>query len=163
MAGIPYELGTATGCLRIANPPYRELRLWLLSLLWRMAIATGPIWRNVQLSEEPDLIRELLVKETPGAANHFPVGLILPSFDGKRLDFSFEPDVVDRESKLVRAAFGGLLFFFELHIDATLQETDQFYLRPNQDWNIPIDDWQNIDFVRAWVHSLYRQAVKKQK
>ena len=77
------------------------------------------------------------------------VCLLRGQFGGKRLDFSFEPDVVKRpRGALVRVASAGILFFFSIGIDDDYGTTDQFYLMPGKDWLIPIDQWNSIDILR---------------
>jgi hypothetical protein len=165
ISGIPHDLGGPEGgCLRIANPPYAELKLWLLSVVWRMSVAHGPIWRAVEPRDITGDIRALLINNDPGGASQFPVGWILPSFDGKHLHFGFEPDCVRQtQGTLIRAAFAGVLFFFCFDADISAEPTDQFYLRPSKDWLVPIVDWKTIDFLRTWVESLYRDNVPSKR
>jgi Restriction endonuclease len=154
--GIPQDLGTPKGVLHIKNPPYSHLKLWLLSILWRMCVADGLMWRHVTRQTVPDVLRQLLIGSGIEGAESLPTGCVLPSFGGKRLGFSFEPDVVKRpHGALVRVAFAGILFFFSIGIDEEYGTTDQFYLMPGKDWLIPIVEWKSIDFVREWIVSLY--------
>jgi hypothetical protein len=134
---------------------YGELRLWMLSLLWRMYIAKGPAWLDVALMpSDANRLRALLLRGAPGLAGEYPVGCILPSFDGKHLDFSFQPDCVDRlGGRLVRAAFRGILFFFWIKEDVKDEELEPFHIRPDQNWVVPVVDWKNIDFLRHWVEA----------
>lgn len=155
IAGIPHDLGTPKGVLHVANPSYSDLKLWLLSILWRMCVADGLMWRHLTLQTVPDTIRQLLITGEAESAESLPTGCVLPSFGGKRLDFSFEPDVVTRpQGALVRVAFAGILFFFSIGVDDDYGTTDQFYLMPGKDWLIPIDEWKSIDFLREWIVGL---------
>jgi len=134
---------------------YAELRLWMLSLLWRMYIAKGPAWLDVALMPcDADNLRALLLRGTPGHAGEYPVGCILPSFDDKHLDFSFQPGCVERlGERLIRAAFRGILFFFWIKEDAKDEELEPFHIRPDQNWVVPVVDWKDIDFLRHWVEA----------
>jgi hypothetical protein len=73
---------------------------------------------ELDLTNDADGVRAILVRTDPGAAGQYPVGCVLPSFDGQHLDFSFQPDCVEQSSgRLVRAAFRGVLFFFSVRVD----------------------------------------------
>lgn len=145
------------GCLSIEKPAYGQLRLWLLSLLWRMCVAKGPAWMDVDLDNDTNKVRALLVRGDPGTAGQYPVGCVLTSFDGRHLQFSFQPDCVKQTSgRLIRAAFGGVLFFFYIREGVKDDELDRFYIRPDRAWIVPVIDWKSIDFLRDWLEGLLR-------
>jgi hypothetical protein len=137
----------------------------LLSLLWRMSVAESPIWLDVNLTtDETNAVRELLTRASPGAAGQYPAGCVLPSFDGQHLDFSFQPDCVAQSGgRLVRVAFRGMLFFFFISEDVKEVELDPFYVRPGQDWIVPVIDWKDIDFLRHWVDGLRSRETQPEK
>jgi hypothetical protein len=153
---FPEDLTGLAGRGLMFQADYGELRLWLLSLLWRMSVAKGPAWLDVHLMpNDAKSVRALLVRADPGLAGQYPVGCVLPSFDSKHLDFSCQPDCVGQSSgRLIRAAFRGILFFFWIREDAKDEELEPFYIRPDQNWIIPVVDWKNIDFLRHWVEEL---------
>lgn len=156
MLALPEDLVGLTGRGLKFEADYGHLRLWLLSLLWRMSIAKGPAWLDVDLANDANGVRELLVRGDPGALGQYPVGCVLPSFDGQHLHgFSFQPDCVEQASgRLVRAAFGGVLFFFSIREGAKGDELDPFYIRPDEAWIVPVVNWKDIDFLRYWVEGL---------
>lgn len=154
MAIFPEDVAGLAGLGLTFEADYAQLRLWLLSLLWRMSIATGRAWVDVDIANATGL-RIMLVCADPGSAGRYSVGCVLPSFDGKHLDFSFQPDCVEQSTgRLVRAAFRGILFFFSLEEDVNDEKLEPFYVRPGKTWMVPVEDWKSIDFLRHWVEGL---------
>jgi hypothetical protein len=164
MLSFPEDLAGLTGQGLMFEADYGQLRLWLLSLLWRMSIAKGPAWLDVDLTNDAHGLRAILVRADPGTAGQYPVGCVLPSFDGQHQDFSFQPDCVEQSSsRLVRVAFRGVLFFFSIREDVKDEELDPFYIRPDQNWIVPVEDWKSIDFLRQWVEGLSRDRKRAAK
>ena len=109
---------------------------------------------KIIIDTQPVSLWALLLRGTPGHAGEYPVGCILPSFDDKHLDFSFQPGCVERlGERLIRAAFRGILFFFWIKEDAKDEELEPFHIRPDQNWVVPVVDWKDIDFLRHWVEA----------
>jgi hypothetical protein len=155
MQAFPEDLSDLAGCGLRYEVDYGQLRLWLLSLLWRMSIAKGSEWIDVALPNGADGLRALLARGDPGKAGQYPVGCILPSFDGQHLDFSSQPDTVGQPNgPVVRAAFRGVLFFFCFREDMQDEDLDPFHIRPDQNWIVPVVDWKEIDFLRHCVEEL---------
>ncbi|MBX3169275.1 MAG: hypothetical protein KF760_17860 [Candidatus Eremiobacteraeota bacterium] len=73
------------GGARFDLPPYIEVdyakfKLFCLLSIWRSALAVGPVFRKVQLSEKvSDRLRRMLLARNPGPATFCPLGLQVES------------------------------------------------------------------------------------
>ena len=155
LSAFPENLPTAENAyISVERVDYDRLRLWLLSLLWRMSIASGPTWGNVILTGEADRLTTLLAENNPGGPAEYPVGCVVPIFDGQRLDFLLQPDSVEvAGGRLVRAILGGVLFMFSPTAVAKEDQLEPFHVRPGLPWLVPVIDWKRIDFLKHWIDS----------
>lgn len=154
---FPDNLGNSKNSyVRRDDADYSLLRLWLLSLLWRMSVARNSPF-HVELSDYADSVKALLSHGDPGRPVQCPVGCVVPRFDGRRMDFSLQPDLVEvSDGRLVRAVFRGILFMFSLKEAAKDDELDPFHIRPGLPWIVPVIDYENIDFLKHWVDGMLR-------
>jgi hypothetical protein len=129
---------------------YKRVRVFYLSLLWRMSIAGHRFWKEVDLGRHEEKVREMVLHEFPGEPYDYGVSCIAPLFDGQLLaDFILEPDFKRNDrGRFYRVVLGGFLFMF--HVSAVrLQDMGkQLLIQKNGHWNIPIIDAQNIEFLR---------------
>lgn len=51
---------------------YQSIKLFLLSLLWRVSISKNPAYKYINLGKHEDIIREMLNNNNPGALNEYP-------------------------------------------------------------------------------------------
>lgn len=129
---------------------YKRVRVFYLSLLWRMSIAGHRFWKEVDLGRHEEKVREMVLHEFPGEPYDYGVSCIAPLFDGQLLaDFILEPDFKRNDrGRFYRVVLGGFLFMF--HVSAVrLQDMGkQLLIQKNGHWTIPIIDAQNIEFLR---------------
>jgi hypothetical protein len=129
---------------------YKRVRVFYLSLLWRMSIAGHRFWKEVDLGRHEEKVREMVLHEFPGEPYDYGVSCIAPLFDGQLLaNFILEPDFKRNDrGRFYRVVLGGFLFMF--HVSAVrLQDMGkQLLIQKNGHWNIPIIDAQNIEFLR---------------
>jgi hypothetical protein len=140
---------------------YPLIRLWLLSLLWRMHAAKAPVWSNIDLESASDRIALMLTTENPGLPRQIPSWFVIPSFDGRRLSFVLQPDIVESGGiPLVRATLGGLIFLFSIGDSA---DKTGLYLQPGSPLVIPIVAWREIDFLTHWIETQFPGATKRKQ
>lgn len=71
---------------------YVPLKLFFLSLLWRSSVSTLTPFRHVKLGPYEEPARQLLLNESPGSSQEFPVCLFVLNHEGQHLrDFFTEP------------------------------------------------------------------------
>ncbi|MFY9825032.1 MAG: restriction endonuclease [Thermoanaerobaculia bacterium] len=146
-------------CVGLEGVDYPLIRLWLLSLLWRMHTAKAPVWSDIDLGSVADQIALMLATEDPGLPRQFPSWFVIPSFDGRRLSFVLQPDIVESGGvPLVRATLGGLIFLFLIGHNA---DEKNLYLQPGSPLVIPVVAWREIDFLAHWIETQFPGATKK--
>jgi hypothetical protein len=69
----------------IQNLQYDKLKLFLMSLLWRMGISKLPFFKQVDLGLHLEKLRLALLGEDPLPAERYPCLLVAVQFSGKRL------------------------------------------------------------------------------
>jgi len=57
----------------VGDYDYTRLKLFVLSVLWRMSVSTRPAFRNVKLGPFEGQLRKRLLDKDPGTAKDFPV------------------------------------------------------------------------------------------
>jgi len=98
------------------NIDYKLFKLLQLSILWRIAISSHKIFKNIELPiPEPDL-KEMLLEQNPGKYNDYGCTLTLLISNDKLLsDLIISPNLVNFNSnKYLRIIFGGFIWIFSL-------------------------------------------------
>jgi len=93
---------------------YQRVRVFYLSLLWRMSIASHWFWKEVDLGQHEERVRKMVLQEDSGAPHDYGVYCIAPLFDGYLLtDFILQPDFKrNHRGRFFRVVLGGFLFMF---------------------------------------------------
>ena len=93
---------------------YSTLKLFALSILWRAGVSTLPIFKQVQLGPHEEQLRQMVLRNNPGAQDTYGF-LISPILhQGKQLfDVIVEPSWSRLQGHFVcRFIFGGLSWIF---------------------------------------------------
>lgn len=151
---IPYRTNPigfwTTGGIVLNDVDYQTVRLFGLSLLWRMAIASHMMWQNIQLGPYESIIRTMLTTDDAEQPDQLPFVCMVPLFDG--LFFHgviLQPDCVETSGGFtVRALLGGYLFVFMFGGAYTNDSLAPFFVRPNGQWTLPIVNAMDLDFLR---------------
>ncbi|HYX29902.1 MAG TPA: hypothetical protein VE863_15280 [Pyrinomonadaceae bacterium] len=135
---------------------YSTMRLFGLSLLWRMAVASNIVWRNVDLGSHEPTIRKMLTSRDAGKLHEFPFACIVPLFNGRFFnDWILQPDCVEASGGFtVRAILGGYLFVFLFGGVYNRDSLVSYFLRPDGKWTLPIVDAMDLDFLRHDVNQM---------
>jgi hypothetical protein len=130
------------GSFGLSNIDGAVIRLWLLSLLWRMGVSRA--LTTVELGEHEGLIRELLGGTTPDQKERYPALCVALSFEGRRVEF-FYPPVWGRSgaNRVLSIILKGVLFNFLVGTD-TANATE--VVRKVR-WDFPVLDWREVDFL----------------
>lgn len=129
---------------------YSPMKLFFLSILWRMGIAEHPFYGNVQLGRHEKHLRRMLLKKEPMESWRYGFQVGYLQFGDKTLDGVFsQPQMSSVRDGLscVRFIMDGFVYFFHLtNIRPADCETANF-LQPSGDWVIPFEQAKNIQFV----------------
>lgn len=75
--------------VQLSGLDYRLLKLFFLSLLWRMGVTSIPELKGVELGRNEELLRAMLQREDPGSAMDYPCMITAVMIDGKHV-----PDLI---------------------------------------------------------------------
>jgi hypothetical protein len=140
---VPEDLtGTLHGAFSFRPVDGRRVRLWLLSLLWRMGASQA--LSMIDLGDDEAVVRGLLNDSNPGQPEQYPVVCIALSAEGKRVPFFFPPrwDLFDGK-RVLSIILQGVLFNFLVGTDTA----DNARLITENEWVFPILDWRKVDFL----------------
>ena len=93
---------------------YRKFKLFLLSMLWRASISKLPIFRNVDLDEHQQVIREKIIKNNPGSSHEYPCA-IFTYLHNRKLPHQViaEPGcIINDKQRIYAFLISGILFVF---------------------------------------------------
>jgi len=117
------------------NEDYRLFRLFHLSLLWRFHIAESNLYNAVDLGENAEVIRKMLLNGNPGEANFYPCIMIIPHKTNKILAGGIicpgpEPTGTN-EFPMCRIMAAGFLWIWFMLPDANGHPLLEAYIKPN--------------------------------
>jgi len=95
---------------------YRKFKLFELSILWRVGITSTQAFNNIDLGDNAELLREMLIEEQPGTTDQFGCILIWPISHRNIVDqLVMSMGMTEIEStRCVRMIMGGLCWFYFL-------------------------------------------------
>jgi hypothetical protein len=94
---------------------YTPLKLFFLSLLWRMGVTSLEYLKGIDLKEHESRLREMLVREQPGNALTYPCMLTAVMHEGKHMPDLIVPPgmaLIDGDRVWTFAAAGFLFSYF---------------------------------------------------
>jgi len=123
---------------RCKNIRYKELKLFLLSIVWRASISSRDLFREVYLGPYEGTIRQMILDGDPKEANVFPI--LMMTWLG---DKSFPAEVIgqpaiNRKEKGVRYIFpiAGVTYIFHISPSSLRKELKEFVLAPSNEVSI---------------------------
>ena len=93
---------------------YKKLKLFFLSVLWKMSVSKNNPFSNIKLGSHQEKIRKMLIDSDPGQFWQYPCFITAITFNGNiNRDFHLTADKVRyKKSHLWRFVMGGFLFAF---------------------------------------------------
>ncbi len=71
------------GFIEIKNYKYKEIRLFVLSVLWRLSVSSDKNFSVTLDAHDQEILRKMLLNEVPGLPTEFPFYTILVRIDGE--------------------------------------------------------------------------------
>lgn len=137
----------------IRNLDYKKIKLFLLSILWRMSISSLPQFANVSLANNEDVIRKIVFEENPGRSHEYPIAALIPLVNGKMeegwMAFPFTSD--RSHGPFYAMIIGGILY----SISMTQHDKcfDKYLLYESGHWAMRLMDYYKIPFIKNFVDS----------
>ncbi len=135
----------------IGNLNYSKIKLFLLSVLWRMSISSLSQFTNVSLATDEEIIRKLILEEKPGRSQEYPIAAIIPLIEGKMAEsLMCFPIVSDHPDRTVYwMIIGGILY--SISTTQHNQNFDKWLLYESGHWAMPLIDFYKIPFLKDFV------------
>ncbi|MBN1972558.1 MAG: hypothetical protein JW787_02895 [Sedimentisphaerales bacterium] len=141
----------------IRNLDYGKIKLFLLSVLWRMSISSLTWFTNLSLGNDEDIIRKMILEEKPRRSEEYPIAAVIPLIEGNMKEqwtsTSFVSDRTDQAKYAM--IIGGILYFFYMK-----QQNNcflpKFQLNESGNWHMQLVDLYNIPFLKEFFESINR-------
>lgn len=146
------EVGTwrVQNRLKLSNLDYTKVRLFFLSLIWRMGVASEhAMWKNVDLGPYEEPIRQMVHSKNPGEPWQYGFLCIVPRFNGEILeDLILEP-VRERSDwgRFYQLVLGGFVYFFHVSRQRLPKQMSKWLIRKDGSWVLPLKDASEIPFI----------------
>lgn len=141
---------------------YKKFKVFLNSILWRMSVASGRMWKQVSLGPHEEKLRVQILNGNPGNELDIPVLCTAPLFEEQLVsDLILEPDFVrGHQGRYYRVVMGGYIFSFFVSAPGSNwpEELREATLKENGDWVILIKDIHEIEFLMKDFKSIVGTA-----
>lgn len=129
---------------------YAQMKLFFLSILWRMGIASHQFYGHVQLGKHEKHLRRMLMEEDPMESWRYGCAIGYLRFGDKTLDGVFsQPQMSSIEDGLtcIRFVMDGLVYFFYLTRVRPDSSEIGCFLQTSGSWVVPFMQAKDIKFV----------------
>ena len=150
--------------LVLSNLDYAKVRLFFLSLIWRMSVASEhPVWKNVDLGRHEDLIRQMVLNKNAGEPWQYGFLCMLPFFNGECVtDWILEPDSVRSDwGRMYRLVVGGCVYLFHISNQRFPKQMSDWLIKKDGSWVLSFKDARKIPFIREEAIRLF-EAMKSE-
>lgn len=152
--------------LVLSNLDYTKVRLFFLSLIWRMSVASeDPMWKNVNLGPHEEPIRQMVHSENAGEPWEYGFWCIIPLFNGKiGVDWIVEPERVRIDwgrGSAYWLVIGGCVYVFHITKQRLPEPVSERLIKKDGSWIISIEDAHQIAFIRQEAGQIF-EAMKSE-
>lgn len=150
-----YNIGPGLDCERqhdilvFTGIEYRSFKLFLLSLLWRLAVTTKEL-QGLKLSvADCERLRQMVLAGEPGTSFEFPAVVIGLTFDRQhQTDLILPPwESTDGERTFWNFTANGLLFMFQIGHQPPKRGIQGLILNENGAMGIPMREMREIPYI----------------
>ena len=134
-SGVPRKL-------KVEGFDYKILKLFLLSLLWRMGVSQLHFFSGVTLGHQEKRLRRMLLENDPGSAERYACQMRLIELEGKLVtDYQSQPHQYDhRGKKCCRLFSTGFRFdFMASNHPADDYDVDHYCVKPQPHYECWVD------------------------
>lgn len=142
----------------IRNLDYSRVKLFLLSVVWRMGISSVHEFRGVSLGEHKDVIRRMIITEDPGRTDKYPIGAIIPLINGRMQEgwLSSPFEIKHGGGTIYCPIIGGILYLVCIGQSSTLCNS-QHLLNKSGTWVMPLIEFDRIPFLDAFLRHQFNE------
>lgn len=145
--------------VRLTGFDYARMKLFLMSILWRMGAATDPVFSSVKLGPHAERLGRMLLASDPGTAADYGCTATVIHMDGERIALTRPADSVmyrTQNLRLYRALVDGVLFAWLVGSPDHMRRfrSPELLLQSDGGWWSYARDWQSVDFIRSELTKL---------
>lgn len=142
----------------IDNLDYSKVKLFFLSLLWRMSVSSRAEFENVCIGDEEEAVRRMIVREEPGESSQYSVSAIIPLINQKMEEVWATTPWVSKTpwETIYHIVIGGILY----SISTARQNSffpAQLLLSESGRWVMPLADFNSIPYLREFIDDHYTE------
>lgn len=162
--GVKFEVSQDRRTSYLTNVDYKKVRIFYISVLWRMSIASLEFFKNVNLGQHEEKLRIMILNENPGEPDQYGFLCFAPLFDDNALgDWLLQPDYVRlQQHRVYRALIGGLLYLYFVSSHNVSDIIKKRFVQKNGDWFITAEKIRDISFLDKTLAQLSK-AQKSRK
>ncbi|MBU6400143.1 MAG: hypothetical protein KGS61_07475, partial [Verrucomicrobia bacterium] len=130
-----------------------RLKLFFLSLLWRLGITSLDELKGARLGRHADRIRGMLLSKTPGVTLEYPCLVSGVMFNGKHIgDFIVPPSLGRMEGHHIWSfVVAGILFTFFVSNHTAPSKFWPLFLQKEGSLVICMEELKDIEFLRRFL------------
>lgn len=137
--------------LSLSGLPYATLKLFLMSMLWRMGASTLREFTFVDLGPHQERLRQMLLRADPGPPEAYGCSLQILTDRTGRIPFTRGADVhrADHLCRLYRLVLDGCLFVWQVGQTTAVRRssTSNWLLQTDGTWDVCLQDRRQVPFV----------------
>lgn len=145
--------------LIVKNLDYKKIKLFFLSLLWRASISSKPEFENVCIGDNEEIIRKMILNESPGRSSMFSITAIVPLINNRNKEAwatNFFDSKYERSATIYSILIGGILY----SISAAHQNTffpEELIFNESGHWIMPLQDVSKIKCLWKFIKDHFNE------
>jgi hypothetical protein len=147
--------------LELISLPYTPLKLFLLSVLWRMGVSSSPDFAAVELGPHEPILRGMLINGDPGPTEAYGCSLQILTDRTGRIPLTRPADRsrLDNGCRLYRLILDGSLFIWQVGqpLAVARSSTQPFLLQSDGTWRVFIQSRRGVPFVHEALRPIFRR------
>lgn len=150
--------------LRFKGLYYTKLRLFYLSILWRMSVSSKSTYSAVSLGPHEEIIRRMLLEGRPGEPDEYGLICVAPLFDSQYIgSWMLPPDSVKQYvRRIYRCLIAGLLYNFFVGKAKLPTQLSDLFIQKDGSWVIIREKIERVKFLHDYCFRL-SQAMNHRK
>jgi hypothetical protein len=139
---------------------YTKLKLFQMSLLWRMGISNHPYYAHVNLGKHGEILRRMLLDENPGEPWRYGcIATLLSHVDEPMLGIFSQPERIKLLGhSCYRLVLAGMHWYIFVSSHKPRSIVDSLFLLPSGTWTLFRGEIFDFPYLRAQVMELRRQS-----
>lgn len=146
----------------LKNLDYKQIRIYYLSIIWRMSIASHAIFAKVSLGPHEERIKNLIDKDDPGDPSQYGFLCVAPLIENQIYsDWILQPLCGKFENhKTYCVLIGGLLYIYFISSHGVSQSIQKGFIQKNGNWTIKHKNAKDILFLDKLL-TIFAKANRK--